>query len=52
MKIFKTKNVKTPTRGSGASAGIDLYIPEDFYIKNGDVMLRVDEDIDNDYHIC
>tara|TARA_R110000868_G_scaffold75697_3_gene218299 strand:+ start:259 stop:762 length:504 start_codon:yes stop_codon:yes gene_type:complete len=51
MKIFKTKNVKTPTRGSGASAGIDLYIPEDFYIKNGDVMLRVDEDIDNEKSI-
>lgn len=36
MKIFKVRNVKTPTRGTKVSAGIDLYIPEDFYIKKGD----------------
>lgn len=30
MKILKTRNVKTPTRGTQQSAGIDFYIPEDF----------------------
>jgi len=27
MKFLKIKDVKTPTRGTGKSAGIDLYIP-------------------------
>lgn len=52
MKIFKTKNVKTPTRGTRMSAGIDLYIPDDFYIKNGDEHLLVSEDIDNEKSIA
>lgn len=30
MKIVKVRNVKTPTRGTGLSAGLDFYIPEDF----------------------
>lgn len=30
MKIFKLRNVKTPTRGTSLSAGIDFYIPDDF----------------------
>lgn len=30
MKILKVRNVKTPTRGTDKSAGIDFYIPEDF----------------------
>ena len=30
VKIFKTRSVKTPTRGTPTSAGIDFYIPEDF----------------------
>lgn len=30
MKIFKCRNVKTPTRGTELSAGIDFYIPSDF----------------------
>jgi dUTP pyrophosphatase len=38
MRIFKIRNVKTPTRGTNMSAGIDLYIPEDFYIKRGDTL--------------
>lgn len=29
MKITKVRNVKTPTRGTEFSAGIDFYIPED-----------------------
>ena len=33
MKIVKVRNVKTPTRGTGLSAGIDFYIPEDFKAK-------------------
>lgn len=36
MRIFKIRDVKTPTRGTKASAGIDLYIPNDFYVKKGD----------------
>jgi dUTP pyrophosphatase len=30
MKIQKLRNVKTPNRGTVASAGIDFYVPEDF----------------------
>lgn len=30
VKFFKTKSVKTPTRGTGKSAGIDFYVPDDF----------------------
>ena len=33
MKIVKVRNVKTPTRGTGLSAGLDFYIPEDFEVK-------------------
>lgn len=29
MKIAKVRNVKTPTRGTGKSAGLDFYIPDD-----------------------
>lgn len=29
MKIAKTRAVKTPTRGTGGSAGLDFYIPDD-----------------------
>ena len=30
MKIAKVRNVKTPTRGTVGSAGIDFYIPNDY----------------------
>lgn len=30
MKFAKTRDVKTPTRGTAASAGIDLFIPNDW----------------------
>jgi dUTP pyrophosphatase len=30
VKFFKTKSVKTPTRGTERSAGIDLYVPDEF----------------------
>lgn len=30
MKILKVREVKTPQRGTPESAGIDLFIPEDF----------------------
>jgi dUTP pyrophosphatase len=33
MKIVKVRDVKTPTRGTDGSAGIDLYIPNMFPIK-------------------
>ena len=30
MKIAKTRKVKTPTRGTPESAGLDLFVPNDF----------------------
>lgn len=30
MKLAKIRNVKTPTRGTPGSAGIDFYVPDDF----------------------
>ena len=33
MKIQTVRSVKTPTRGTDKSAGIDFYIPEDFQTK-------------------
>ncbi len=30
MKILKTRDVKTPTRGTDKSAGLDFYVPNDF----------------------
>lgn len=30
LKISKTRDVKTPTRGTAGSAGLDFYIPNDF----------------------
>jgi dUTP pyrophosphatase len=30
MKILKTRDVKTPTRGTAQSAGLDFYVPNDF----------------------
>jgi len=48
MKIYKTREVKTPTRGTEKSAGIDFYIPElngdflmDFLNKN-DISIDID----------
>lgn len=35
MKIKKIKDVKTPTRGTSLSAGIDFYIPNDFIQNTG-----------------
>ena len=34
VKIYKTRKVKTPGRGSPLSAGIDFYVPEDFEPKS------------------
>lgn len=43
MRIAKVREVKTPTRGTGKSAGLDFYIPEDFspcvLISGGDVKI-------------
>lgn len=30
MKILKVRDVKTPTRGTTGSAGLDFYVPNDF----------------------
>ena len=30
MKIAKVRDVKTPTRGTPGSAGIDFYVPDDY----------------------
>lgn len=32
LKIAKTRDVKTPTRGTDKSAGLDFYIPNDFFV--------------------
>lgn len=38
MKIFKTRDVKTPNRGSAGSAGIDLFVPNgSIPVKKGDL---------------
>lgn len=34
MKISKIRNVKTPSRGTSQSAGLDFYIPEDWEMSN------------------
>jgi len=42
MKFLKIRDVKTPTRGTSQSAGIDLYIPNNFQyteLKPGDSCL-------------
>ena len=46
MKILKTLNVKTPTRGTEVAAGIDFFVPEKsedfvkyFFEKNPDVLI-------------
>lgn len=43
VKIFKTRSVKTPQRGTPTSAGIDFFVPEDFQptivLPNGDVLI-------------
>ena len=30
MKIYKTRTVKTPQRGTSRSAGLDFFVPDDF----------------------
>lgn len=30
MRIYKTRNVKTPERGTSSSAGLDFFVPDDF----------------------
>jgi dUTP pyrophosphatase len=36
MKIFKTRDVKDPHRGSSGSAGIDIFIPSQIFVRRGD----------------
>lgn len=31
MRIEKTRDVKTPTRGTSVAAGIDFYVPNDYF---------------------
>ena len=50
MRIFKIRDVKTPTRGTNMSAGIDLYIPNDFYVKR-DGELHLAPSYDRDYQM-
>lgn len=47
MKISKTRDVKTPTRGTSKSAGLDFYIPNDWtatVVKPGEAV-RIDSGI-------
>lgn len=30
LKIYKCRDVKTPSRGTGGSAGLDFYVPDDW----------------------
>jgi dUTP pyrophosphatase len=42
MKVLKIRNVKTPSRGTSSSAGIDFYVPndsEDSILKPGESAL-------------
>lgn len=43
MKILKVRDVKTPTRGTSLSAGIDFYVPNDFkavrLFPNSDILI-------------
>lgn len=45
MNIFKTRNVKTPERGTDKSAGIDFFIPNDLLSQ------EQDRQIDNLYEL-
>jgi len=54
MKIFKVRTVKTPTRGTDYSAGIDFYVPEfnqqfksDVRLKNLDAIIDDNNSIIN-----
>lgn len=38
MKIVKIRKVKTPTRGTDRSAGLDFYIPDDIFPSEGFVL--------------
>lgn len=33
MKITKIREVKTPTRGTECSAGLDFYVPKEFNLE-------------------
>lgn len=42
MKFYKTRDVKSPERGTSKSAGIDFFIPQDFettYLQPGHTIL-------------
>lgn len=39
LKFHKTRDVKSPTRGTRGSAGIDFYIPNDFTVENKEDLL-------------
>lgn len=38
IRICKTRNVKTPTRGTAGSSGLDFYVPEDLTPADMDAM--------------
>lgn len=41
LKIYKTRDVKTPARGTSQSAGIDFFVPNDF----GRLILKPQRDV-------
>ena len=45
IKFTKIRNVKTPTRGTPRSAGIDFYVPEDLTQSELDVKQPVKQEI-------
>jgi len=55
MRIAKIRDVKTPTRGTSQSAGLDFYVPNDFVtacLKQGDAVFipsGIKIDVPNDF---
>lgn len=45
VKFFKVRNVKSPVRAHANDAGFDLFIPEDFYIRKGDNIEKVENNL-------
>ena len=38
IRISKTRNVKTPTRGTPLASGLDFYVPEDLTVSDMEAM--------------
>lgn len=46
LRFFKSRDVKSPERGTGLAAGLDFFLPDDFFMEvagPGDTTVRVPE---------